>query len=145
MYRINTGTTHCSNTPSGNWCSVSCNAGYTSTGSAKCYASNWIVKPTCEPSPCSSDPLISNLNYAQTHCENTGHGLTCVVECKTGYTRNSMYVLSLSLSLSVSLYMSIHISIHKIIDTQLASLVNGSTFLSVIRNLVLPIHLVSPT
>ena len=105
----------CNNTASDSTCEISCENGYTPSGSLECSLGYWVesTMPTCDMD-CSSNPPIRFLNNTATMCQNVSSGSTCnVVTCLTSpsayYSYNShvavtcyngTYVTSVSNSVS---------------------------------------------
>lgn len=78
----------CDGTPSGATCipGVICIPGYTATQlNAVCAAGAWTTVPSCEPSPCSSQPADPAFGtFAQ--CNPTPHAGSCSLTADAGYT-----------------------------------------------------------
>ena len=68
----------CNNTASNSTCEISCENGYTSSGSLECSLGLWIesTMPTCDMD-CSSNPPIRFLNNTATMCQSMSSGSAC--------------------------------------------------------------------
>ena len=85
---LDSASTSCSGTSSGQTCSFFCNAGYHPSGTLRCTLGNFNDdEVSCNPDPCDSDPDIQHISTASSSCEDTRSGLSCIYECESGYRR----------------------------------------------------------
>lgn len=81
--------TDCDATRSGGTCAFKCLQGFTPSALATCAKGSWHDNVTCDPESCKSNPDLSYMDDAATHCAGTISDHSCAFKCEKGYRPSS--------------------------------------------------------
>ena len=127
----------CNNTASDATCEISCQSGYTPSGSLECSLGLWVesTMPTCDMD-CSSNPPIRFLNNTATTCQNTSSGTTCNgVACQ----RSSSAYYSYNSQVAVTCYNGTYVtSVSNSVSNDFSTYASVETYESTVNLICVP-------